>query len=658
MITQTQLNAAERRIAQAAVTGQPADLRGTHDGHRAPVRAELLSELATDTLLGLTVKDTIHVIGGRVTGRLDLAGAHIRHALRFVDCQFDDRVDLSGAHARMPIEWAGGQVAALVADRFESTADFILSGVTLLGTVTLHWARLRGDLRLTNCRLRQRHAVALDGRDLRVEGSVFLDGPRFHAEGTVSLWSAHIGGSLDCRQAHFDNSPNLSIDAANMVLRGEMLCEDGFTADGEVCLERADVERLRATGGTFASVTRYALHADAMTARSGVYLDKRFHATGTVRMVGADITGELCCTAGRFDNPGGRSLDAERLIAGDVYLDRCFQAHGEVRLAGARITRQLNCTRGTFVNEAGYALDADGIHCGGAMFLNEGFHARGEVRLMGAAVADELNCTDGQFDNDGGYALNADGMTTPGNVYLNGRFRAIGEVRLARATIGRQLMLSGATVKNPDDLAVDLSGVVCHGDVLCTHGFHASGEVRIRGAHVMRDLDLTTAELAGDDTALDARGLRVDGRMTWRLGAPASGEVDLSFATVSRLDDTLTSWPATKFVLNSFDYRIAPAGEITAEQRIDWLRTTKTHSPDAYQQLAKAYRLNGDEASAQKVAIARQRDLRRLGNLPAHSRAWNWFLDVTSGYGYRLHRPLLALLVLAIAGSVIYWQAE
>jgi hypothetical protein len=108
---------------------------------------------------------------------------------------------------------------------------------------------------------------------------------------------------------------------------------------------------LRATGGKFANPSGFALHVDAMHAEDGVYLDRGFEATAEVRLVGARIIGELCCTKGIFNNPSGLALTAERIEADDVYLDRGFTAKGQVRFTDAQVKRQFNATGGDFHNE-------------------------------------------------------------------------------------------------------------------------------------------------------------------------------------------------------------------------------------------------------------------------------------------------------------------
>jgi hypothetical protein len=652
-----ELSAREKDLIKAAEHDSEANLH-KKNGQRSLIRAEVLRDLCTGAR---RVKEDIRMTGGRVRGHLDLSGAQLVHALRFTDCVFEDSVILRQARAEHPIEWVGGCTAAIDADEFESAADLVIQGVTVTGSISLHWASIQGDLRMSGSQLTPSNGQALNGADLRVGGTLFLDGldgKHFRAKGEVCLRSAHIHGQLDCRHAHFYNPSGYSINARYLELDGELLGDQGFHAKGEVCLERAQVQQVRVTGGRFASSTRYALHLDALRATGGVYLDRGFHATGAVRAVGANIAGELNCTHGTFHNPSGRALDAKRINVDDVYLDHGFTARGEVRFTGAQVGRQFHAKDGKFRNDRanGYALNADGLNCHGDVFLNDGFRATGEVRLIGAKIEGEFNCTDGSFTNPDGYALFADGLTT-GMIYLDGKFRALGQVRLARATVDRQLVCTSGVFDNQHGVALDLTGLISPGDVLLNDGFRASGEISMRGAQITRDLNFKGAQLHGTE-GLDARGLRVEGCLTWIMDRPPEGPVDLSFAHVSRLDDTAASWPPGNYTLADLTYWTATDGACTPDQRIKWLGNTSAYSAEPYQQLAHAYRLNGNEQAAQKIATASQRDLRKRGGLRWYSKAWNWFLDRSVGYGYCLHRPFLAVLILGLVGGCIYLWGE
>lgn len=653
------LTAAEKKLISAAAADAEVELHARRNGQRPVIRAEVLRALCTGAKPEWPVKDRIRMVGGRVRGPLDLSGAHLMHALRFTRCVFEDRVDLTRARADKPVEWNGGQIGSILADHFSSATNLVIRNATVTGLVNLWSAWVRGDVRLSDSQLSPQSGQAIRGDHMRVGGTLFLDGEDFHARGEVCLRAARIEGQLNCRRASFSNPSAYSISADHIVVGGDALLEEGFSADGEVCVQWARVGRLRATGGSFASATAYALHADALDARHGVYLDRGFRATATVRLAAANITGELTCTQGSFYDPEGRALDAEQIAAEDVYLDHGFTARGEVRFNDSKVSRRFTATNGEFRNDrgGGYALNCDGLRCAGEVFLSGGFRATGTVSLIGAEIANALNCTAGSFTTPGGYALFGDGMTTSGFVYLDRGFRAMGEVRFATATVGRQLVCTDGVFDNQHGIALDLTGLITPGDVLANDGFRATGEVRIRDADITRDLNFRGAQLHGGG-GLDARGFRVGGRLIWKLDQLPEGLVNLSSGQVGLLDDTIQSWSAKKYVLTGLSYGPTVDGLVTLDQRIAWLRNTKDHATTAYQQLAQAYRLLGYERGAERIFIAGQRDYRKRVDIRRASWWWNWFLDVTVGYGYRLYRPFLTILILGLIGSVLYYLGE
>jgi hypothetical protein len=122
----------------------------------------------------------------------------------------------------------------------------------------------------------------------------------------------------------------------------------------------------------------------------------------------------------------------------------------------------------------------------------------------------------------------------------------------------------------------------------------------------------------------------------------------------------MQSWPEGRYVLAGLRYRPAVNGndEISVDRRLRWLRNTEEYNATAYQQLAEAYQLVGEEKTAETISIASLRDLRKRGDLRRRSRGWNRFLDWTVGYGYRLHRAFLILLGLGLLGALFYYLGE
>ena len=164
------------------------------------------------------------------------------------------------------------------------------------------------------------------------------------------------------------------------------------------------------------------LFADAVTVKGAVYLRNGFRTEGQVRLLGARIGGDLDCSNAAVENPpqadvpgSGIAVNADRaVVKGTVFLNKGFRAQGDVRLLGANIGGDLDCSNATFANPprpgvpgSGIALAADGIVVKGTVFLNKGFRAEGEVRLLGGQVGGQLTCTGGSISG----AMNADAAT-------------------------------------------------------------------------------------------------------------------------------------------------------------------------------------------------------------------------------------------------------
>lgn len=175
--------------------------------------------------------------------------------------------------------------------------------------------------------------------------------------------------------------------------------------------------------------------------------------------------------------------------------------------------------------------------------------------------------------------------------------------------------------------------------------------------------------------ALDACGLKVDCTLTWRLAAAPVGEVDLSCSTLGRLEDDDMSWPpcssgdgrasrkTRKLKLCGLQYGSLESKNEKSEKdqakwRLDWLDSAETYSPQPYEELARVYRETGHSDLAQRVMMRQQREKRRRNGLTWLGRAWNLFLGVTVGHGYRPQRILLALVALAIFGSAVFYHAQ
>lgn len=152
------------------------------------------------------------------------------------------------------------------------------------------------------------------------------------------------------------------------------------------------------------------------------------------RLRGVILTGSHCLGK---DN-AGRAIIADRLkTTGGVFLSGGFRAEGAVRLLGAEIGGNLACDGATLVHKDGAALLGDGLKTTGGVFLGGGFRAEGSVRLLGAEIGGDLACVGGEFEceKETYTALQADNARIGGTLFWRDAARARGVVNLTRATV-------------------------------------------------------------------------------------------------------------------------------------------------------------------------------------------------------------------------------
>ncbi|MEL6318185.1 MAG: hypothetical protein AAFR16_11170, partial [Pseudomonadota bacterium] len=161
-------------------------------------------------------------------------------------------------------------------------------------------------------------------------------------------------------------------DLAGCRLPAPLWC-DACAFSGPIDLSDADARTVGFNGSRFSGTDGDGdcFAADRARFAGGVFLRRGFRATGGVRLLGADIQGDLSCSGGAFEGrSGGAALHADRCtVAGGVFLTHGFHAKGTVRLLGAKIDGALACERGRFAAPDGVALNLDDAQVGGSLFL-------------------------------------------------------------------------------------------------------------------------------------------------------------------------------------------------------------------------------------------------------------------------------------------------
>jgi len=180
------------------------------------------------------------------------------------------------------------------------------------------------------------------------------------------------------------------------------------------------------------------LIADGMVCSGSVFLSNGFTSSGTVRLLSAQIGGNLDCSAAVFDGMGGYALGCDRaVIKGSVFLSDGFTATGTVRLRGAQIAGSLECDSAMLDGKNGDALLCDRATIKGNVFLRDGFSAVGTVRLSGTQIDGNLECIGAKFNGKGGDALVAESMVVTGSFFFRNLVHPIKGISLASGRVGR-----------------------------------------------------------------------------------------------------------------------------------------------------------------------------------------------------------------------------
>jgi hypothetical protein len=475
----------------------------------------------------------------------------------------------------------------------------------LVGEINLNSARVIGKLGFPGVafkhRLRLNNCYVPDGIEL-TEGTaqtLRLEGCRIAA---IYLLGAKIDGSLTLSGAHVGGTGRRAISADRLVLTGNMYCDEGFQAYGEVGLSGTSIGgQLIFRGARLDGNGESALAADGLKVTDAMFCNEGFQACGEVRLVGAHVGGPLHLNAAHLDGNGEPALTADGLTVADLFGRQGFQADGQIKINDARIGGDLDLSGARLDGKGRPALTADRARVIGNVRCCEGFQASGEIRLAGVSIGSQLLFSGAHLDRKGGPALTAEWLSIVGNMYCNEGFRAHGEVNLSSASIGGQLIFSGAHLDGKGEPALSARGLTVAREMFCDEGFRADGTVNLTGAKI---------------------GSLVDEARSWPQ------VLDLDGLTY----DDLTDMPARR--------------------RLDWLKRSVDYAPQPYEQLAAYYRRLGHDEEARRVLLAKLRHRRR--RRPWWTRWWGWLQDVLAGYGYAPGRAVLLLAGAFVVGWLVF----
>lgn len=334
--------------------------------------------------------------------------------------------------------------------------------------------------------------------------------------------------------------------------------------------------------------------------------------------------------AGRKGSPArpkGRSLAdfeplrpaEERLLAACAWGSSATAAGKEPIRAGFVRFLILGGDEETPIHEYGVRIAASTIE--GVLDLS-GCAALNPVLLVDCRIEGGILCRDAALVGltlSGSKVKFLDGtsLRCAGGLRLDGRFVAREGVNLHRALVDGDIYCGAAVLAGGDSYsALDLSDAQIAGNVYLTEGFRATAEVNLARAQIRGSLLIHRAELSDGRSPFALVANEIEIGATLYLRSSAVKGVTLAHGHARTLSDDAASWGGP-LVLDQFLYerlRDAPTG---AKVRIPWLLMQETDGgrffAHPWEHLYRILRDSGHSRDATRIAIAKQRERRRLG---------------------------------------------
>ncbi len=341
---------------------------------------------------------------------------------------------------------AGGQ-RSIHADRMHVSGTVrFLHHFTAYGELRLPGARIDGSLDFTGAHVSSGVGPALGLADTAIGGSVFLTadlaGRRPVIQGRIDMASARIAGQFLIRDATLDaqgvilaggsysrlRAGGKALSAPRLTVGAEMTFEDACEVSGGIDLSMSELSSLLIDSGcSLRAAGRTALDLTNAELLSTFTIGEKVPVTGTIRLSGARIHGNLCLRGARLSAPERGSLVAAQgaRIDGEVELQDLEAVGGALGFRAAVIGSFVDANGARLHNPAGHTLRLVQADVKGSVRLGEGFESNGKVVLNRAVIEGRLWCSKGRFDcpaptedNMHGHAIEAISATVRGGMEL------------------------------------------------------------------------------------------------------------------------------------------------------------------------------------------------------------------------------------------------
>ncbi len=371
---------------------------------------------------------------------------------------------------------------------------------------------------------------------------------------------------------------------------------------------------------------------------------------------------------------------------GSTELRNCFFQR-RIRALQSRFNR-LELSGSTFPG-----ILADGIKVAGHILIRSAISV-GDVRISNAEIGGQLSVIGSDFRTNANLSLNLSGTRINGGLFLHAATKAEqekvkidgspffsdGAINLFRATIGalyaedvtiiarEEMTLPGAGTGKASNIKA-ASQILIETKALRAGQLTVEGPVKLSDATIEGEIDFEGARIRGnlqiEDTtignafghAFNGKRMQVDQAFIWKGVKHREGEVNLTGAQVSELDDDPKKWPGKNvFLMDGFRYQRIKGAVSISQERSDWLERgcyfDNDFRPQPFTQYAAFLRATGHDVDARRVLSRREHLMRafeRAKMTGARKRAqeWlDWLLDEVIGYGHHPFRSIKVLLIL------------
>ena len=578
---------------------------------------------------------------------LDLEGTTIDLLLGLIQCKFENSIKLSDATIQ-GLTVIGGSVREIVADR-----------LTVKGSMRLYQRDYSqpdqrphiGKLRLCGAEIRG---------NLDMRGCIIEPFPKKNCQQQGKPGAALQLESQKGANSQKQDSPPLFADG--LIVHGNALLSGGFSSVGEIRLNGCTIDRnLDCSGADLSCAGGYSLSAAGAHVKGSAYFSRTapwstypksysFKSTGTLRLDGAEINGDLDCTGGSFFATAFSREQQQNPLQKDLY-----------------------------------AISADGIKVGADIRFdpdedkNERFAAHGMVSLISAHIGGDFNCRQAEFDFSGEEPLIADGIVVEGTTFFE-KSTSNGTLRFVLANLKQGFYLSEAkfetgggcrswTEKEDSAAALELGGPSC--------GIYAPN-AQISGTFLWEKVEKTTdGNLKPNSFSLFILGAKADriedDEMSWSaldlfevMGCEYGSfvklsdadtkwrlrELDRQYAKINIMSgkpDLALAWMRIRRRLSC---RLSPKELESISDQLD--DTVRKFKPQPYVELAKTFRAAGYEAAARNVLVRLERNKTRCSGFAFWHQFWRYSLDIFLRYGYAPFRPVVYVLLWAIVSAVVF----